>query len=397
MKPIPPYSLPPKLDLKDIDISKETPREIKNKLINIAKSHKEVFDGKLPGYNGSFGPLFADFNFASRARPSAQKLRSPAYGSKQELLFNEKCQQLRDQNVLIDPQEFNIKPFISHNAWVVRKPSAASKSWEECSANDVRLVVGLDPLNKFLKDPPGKITKSDSIYSAISNWTIMGEIDFSDFYYQIKFRMATDRDKEKLGFLCIRTAMGTLCFSRAVMGLLGMDTFQDELTDRVLGDLVLANKVVKIADNIYFGSDNMKDFVDLFDLILGRCAAAELRLKPSKVKLNVKSADILGLNWNCGKLSPSRHKLDPLASIEPPQTVKGLRSWLGGIRFHEICLPGSKLAGLTKPLDEQIPSNRPGKEQIRWDQTLINCFVKYKKFSGCQTLYPFRKKETKYI
>ena len=93
---------------------------------------------------------------------------------------------------------------------------------------DTRLVVGLDPLNKFLADPPGKVTKTEAIYAALANWEFMGELDFSDFYFQIKFRSNTDADRQKLGYLCIRTATGTMCFSSATMGLLGMDVFQDE-------------------------------------------------------------------------------------------------------------------------------------------------------------------------
>ena len=369
-----PTSPPKTSSVLEIFISPEASEDTKSKLINIASNYQTVFDGTLPGYNGAFGTMYADFNFASRARPSAQKLRSPAYGSNQELLFNEKCQQLQSQGVLIDPQEHNIKPSLTHNSWVVRKPSAASKSWEQCCKDDVRLVVGLDPLNKFLRDPPGKITKTDSIYTAISNWAVMGELDFSDFYFQMKFRNSSERDKDKLGYLCIRTALGTLCFSRATMGLLGMDTYQDELTDKMFGDLVLSGQIVKIADNVYFGAPTINKFLSLFETILSRCLAADLKLKPSKVKLVVTSADILGLHWHNGKLSPSKHKIDPLSSVPPPQTVKGLRSWLGGIRFHEICLPGPQLAALTKPLDEQIPSNRSGKEEVMWDPSLLANF-----------------------
>ena len=95
-------------------------------------------------------------------------------------------------------------------------------------------MVGLDPLNKFLEDPPGKITKTESIYTSLANWEYMGELDFSDFYFQTKFRTDTESDKQKLGYLCIRTARGILCLSSATMGLLGMDVFQDELTDELL-------------------------------------------------------------------------------------------------------------------------------------------------------------------
>jgi hypothetical protein len=81
----------------------------------------------------------------------------------------------------------------------------------------------------------------------------------------MKLSTETARDKMKLGYLCIRTMMGTLCYSRAPMGLLGMDKWQDELTDRLFGDLVLKGQLIKIADNIYFGADNIDEFHAVFD------------------------------------------------------------------------------------------------------------------------------------
>ena len=225
-------------------------------------------------------------------------------------------------------------------------------------------MVGLDPLNKYLSDPPGKVTTTDTIYSSLAQWQYMGELDFSDFYYQIKFRQDSDNDKKKLGYLCIRTALGTMTFTSAIMGLLGMDVFQDELTDKIFGDLVLSGHLVKMADNIYFGADTFPNFVKLFKTILDRISLSDLRIKPSKLKLNIQSADILGLHWCKGSLSPSSHKLDPLAHCNPPKTVRALRSWLGAVRFNEICLPGARLALYSKPLDAQIPSNRSGREEI---------------------------------
>ena len=120
--------------------------------------------------------------------------------------------------------------------------------------------------------------------------------------------------------------MATMCFSSATMGLLGMDVFQDELTDKLLGDLVLTGNAVKIVDNVYFGANSLEDFLKVFATIIARCDTADLKLKPGKLRLNIQEADILGLNWNKGRLSPSRHKLDPLAECQPPTTVSGLRS-----------------------------------------------------------------------
>ena len=153
-----------------------------------------------------------------------------------------------------------------------------------------------------------------------------------------------------------------------------MDVFRHELTDSLLGDLVLKGNVVQIADNIYFGVKSLQDFSSVFTTVLSRCYTADLRLKPAKLRFNIQQADILGLNWNKGNLSPTQHKLDPLSMCSPPQTVSGLRSWLRSLRFNEVCLPGAKLANLTKTLDEQIPSSRPEKDQINWTSDLLEPF-----------------------
>ena len=84
----------------------------------------------------------------------------------------------------------------------------------------------------------------------------------------------------------------------------------------------------------YSITNSMEHFQQLFETILHRCEDADLCLKPSKLKLNVHSADILGLHWNKGALSPSHHKLDPLSVCKPTKTVSSLHGWLGGVRFN---------------------------------------------------------------
>ena len=118
----------------------------------------------------------------------------------------------------------------------------------------------------------------------------------------------------------------------------------------------------------------MTDFHATFEELIKRIAESDLRVKPNKLKLNVVSADILGLHWTQGKLTPSHHKLNPLACCSPPITISGLRGWLGGVRFNQVCLAGTKLALSTKLLDELIPSSKSGKERITWTPQLLQAF-----------------------
>ena len=357
-----------------IDGSQQLSQQQKQPFINSISRHLAVFGNDLPGYNHHFGKVEARFEFATRTKPKNYKLRKPSYGQHAELLFNQKCLQMKQLDVLADPADLDIQPLLLNNAWIVKKASAGKKPWEECSVNDVRLVVGFDFLNKYLQNPPGEVTKPEAIFASVASWRYMAEIDAKDCYFQIPMRMEK-RHKTKLAYMCIKTALGTLCFKRAAMGLLGMDVFQDEMMQRIFGDLILQKKLITLADNIYFGADTLEDLAALLEEVLSRCELADLRIKPAKVHINLKSADILGLHWSAGTLSPSPHKLEPLAHCDRPKTVSALRSFIGGVRFQEICLPGPKLALASQLLDAEIPASRSGKELITWTPDLINSFL----------------------
>ena len=380
-----------------IDGSHKLSKQQKQPFIDSISRHVAVFGNDLPGYNHHFGTVFANFEFATKTKPKSFKLRKPSYGHHAELLFNQKCLQMKQQNVLADPAAIDVQPLLLNNAWIVKKAAAGNKPWEECSVSDVRLVVGFDFLNKYLQNPPGEVTKPEKIFASVASWKYMAEIDAKDCYFQIP--MQTDkRHKKKLAYMCIKTALGTLCFTRAAMGLLGMDVFQDEMMQRVFGDLILQGKLITLADNIYFGADTLEGLAAILEEVLSRCEAADLRIKPSKVHINLKSADILGLHWSAGTLSPSPHKLEPLAHCDRPKTVSALRSFIGGVRFQEICLPGPELALASQPLDAEIPASRSGKELITWTPDLIQSFREVQKIlkNPLHVTVP-RKGDTPYI
>ena len=82
----------------------------------------------------------------------------------------------------------------------------------------------------------------------------------------------------------------------------------------------------------------------------------------------------MGWHWNRGTLTPSVHKLNPLTSCEMPQTITGLRSFLGGMRIHKRCLRG--VDNFSQSLDEACPSNLPGKQKVEWTDQMKKAFRK---------------------
>ena len=349
----------------------------KQLFVDSIKKFETVLGDDLPGYNNYYGVVHASIQFASRARPTPHKTRMPSYGMHGQQLYNQKALSMVKKGVLIDPYELGIQPVIVNDAWVVKKQGSAHLKWEVCQEKDVRMVTGFDPVNKYLSPIPSKASDPMMIYTHLASWKYLGELDFADMYWQLRFNLDTMREKKQLEYLCIRTIGGVLAYARGPNGLLGMDAVTDELTDKLLGDLVLDGKVVKLADNVYFGAETIQELHQIFHEIIKRCNLANLRIKPAKIHLNIANADILGLHWDRGTLTPSTHKLDPLAHCEKPKTVKGLRSFLGGVRFNEICLNSKELANATELLDELTPATKAGKEEIEWNEKLNEAFDHY--------------------
>ena len=139
----------------------------------------------------------------------------------------------------------------------------------------------------------------------------MEKRDFSDSYHQIKVRMKSPNEN--------RTTFGTLAFTRAPRRLRGTDIPQYELNNTILGDLIRAGEVCKIADYPHFGSDTVQKPLSTLQDIVSRCEKANLRVQPAKEKFHKHK---------------HKHKPDPSSRVKKPITGTGLRSPLGGIQGH---------------------------------------------------------------
>ena len=131
-----------------------------------------------------------------------------------------------------------------------------------------------------------------------------------------------------------------MVYTRAPQGLPGVSEYEEELTDTVFGDMVTEGKMAKWADNIYVGGEDEKSFLENIKEVCSRMKICHLRAAPRKTIIAIKETTIMGWHWKEGLLSPLVHRINPLAVCEKPETVKGLRSFLGGMRFHKRCLRG---------------------------------------------------------
>ena len=88
-------------------------------------------------------------------------------------------------------------------------------------------------------------------------------------------------------------------------------------------------------DNIYLGGEDEESFLENIKHVCQRMKKCELRAAPKKTIIAIKETTIMGWHWKEGSLSPLVHKINPLAVCGKPETIKGPRSFLGGMHFHK--------------------------------------------------------------
>ena len=147
----------------------------------------------------------------------------------------------------------------------------------------------------------------------------------------------------------------------------------EELTCRVLGDLLEEGVVVELADDLYCGADTPSQLVNILSRVLEALNKCNLKLSTSKTIIGPRRTTISGWIWQQGTLSASPHRTATLAYCEIPSKVKAMRSFLDAYKFLHVSrvIPGC--SSLLAPLEESIPGLH-SKDTISWSDDLIHAF-----------------------
>ena len=140
---------------------------------------------------------------------------------------------------------------------------------------------------------------------------------------------------------------------------------------RVLGNQLQAGFVSKLADDLYCGGNTPTELLENWANVMTALNASGLRLSATKTIICPRSTTILGWIWTQGRISASPHKISVLSTCKPPDTVHGLRSFIGAYKMLSRVLPSC--AHSISPLENAI-SGSQSKDKIKWTDELCQYF-----------------------
>ena len=227
-----------------------------------------------------------------------------------------------------------------------------------------RLVTSFGEVAKHSKPALSIMPDVESTLRQIGQWKYIIKTDLAKAYFQIPL----ERSSQK--YCGISTPFrGLRVYQRCAMGMPGSESALEELMSRVLGDLIVAGKVAKIADDLYCGSNSLEDLFATWSKVLQLLSDSDLRLSAPKTVILPISTCILGWIWSQVTLAASPHQVSPLAQASPPKTVKSLRSFIGAFKALSKVIEGC--SHLISPLNT-LTAGRQSSEKIVWSESLLD-------------------------
>ena len=161
----------------------------------------------------------------------------------------------------------------------------------------------------------------DSTLRQIAQWTYIIHTDLTSAFYQIPLAKAS------MKYCGVVTPFkGVRVYARSAMGMPGSETALEELMCRILGDLIQAGIVVKLADDLFCGGNTPETLLSNWRQVLSALHLSNMRLSAHKTTVARRSTTVLGWIWHEGTLQAIKvsHQLPSKAFVHSLELTKSL-------------------------------------------------------------------------
>ncbi|GJR43170.1 reverse transcriptase domain-containing protein [Tanacetum coccineum] len=344
----------PEIDYADCDLEEDIclKDDEKEALLKVLKPHKWAIAWKITDIKG-IDPYFCTYKnlMEDDYKPTVQSQRR----------VNPKIYEVIKKEVLKLLDGGTIYP-ISDSPWVSPVHCVPKKGRITVVANEenelilTRLVTGwrvcIDyrKLNEANRKDHFPLPFMDQMLERLAENEFYCFLDGFSGYFQIPI---DPQDQEKTTFTC---PYGTFAYRRMPFGLCNaLGTFQQCMM-AIFHDMIEKTMEVFMDDFSVFG-DSFDSCLSNLEKMLKRCEDTNLVLNWEKCHFMCREGIVLGHKISKSGIEVDRAKVDVIAKLPHPTTVKGVRSFLGHAGFYRRFIQDfSKIARpMTHLLEKETP------------------------------------------
>ncbi|GJT49191.1 reverse transcriptase domain-containing protein [Tanacetum coccineum] len=332
---------PPELELKDLPshleyaflegtdklpviISKELKDEEKAALLKVLKSHKRAITWKISDIKG-IDPSFCTHKILMEDdfKPAVQHQRSlwvsPVH-----------CVPKKGGMTVVENEDNELIPTRLVTGW--------------------RVCIDYRKLNDATRKDHFPLPFMDQMLERLAGNEYYCFLDGFSGYFQIPI---DPQDQEKTTFTC---PYGTFAYRRMPFGLCNAPGTFQRCMMAIFHDMIEETMEVFMDDFSVFG-DSFSSCLSHLDKMLKRCEDTNLVLNWEKCHFMVKEGIVLGHKISKSGIEVDKAKVDVIAKLPHPTSVKGVRSFLGHAGFYRRFIQDfSKIARpMTHLLEKETP------------------------------------------
>ncbi|GJZ85416.1 reverse transcriptase domain-containing protein [Tanacetum coccineum] len=343
-------------DKLPVIIAKDLKDEEKAALLKVLKSHKRAIAWKLSDIKG-VSPEFCTHKILMEEdyEPSVQSQRR--VNPKIHDVIKKEVEKLLDAGLIYPISD---SPWVSPVHCVPKKGGMTVITNDENELIPTRLVTGwrvcIDyrKLNEATRKDHFPLPFMDQMLERLAGNEYYCFLDGFSGYFQIPI---DPKDQEKTTFTC---PYGTFAYRRMPFGLCNAPGTFQRCMMAIFHDMIEKTMEVFMDDFSVFG-DSFSTCLTHLEKMLKRCEDTNLSLNWEKSHFMVKEGIVLGivLGHKISKsgLEVDRAKVEVIAKLPHPTSVKGVRSFLGHAGFYRRFIQDfSKIARpMTHLLEKETP------------------------------------------
>ncbi|GJQ98625.1 reverse transcriptase domain-containing protein [Tanacetum coccineum] len=334
--------------------------------VKVLKSHKRALAWKLSDIQG-INPEFCTHKILMEEdyAPAVQHQRR--VNPKIHDVIKKEVEKLLEAGLIYPISD---SPWVSPIHCVPKKGGMTVVVNEENELIPTRLVTGwrvcIDyrKLNEATRKDHFPLPFMDQMLERLAGNEYYCFLDGFSGYFQIPI---DPRDQEKTTFTC---PYGTFAYRRMPFGLCNAPgTFQRCML-AIFHDMVEKTMEVFMDDFSVFGN-SFQNCLSRLDHMLQRCEDTNLSLNWEKSHFMVKEGIVLGHKISKKGIEVDKAKIDVIAKLPHPTTVKGIRSFLGHAGFYRRFI--QDFSKISRPMTHLLEKNTPfifSDDCIRAFQTL---------------------------
>ncbi|GKB95556.1 reverse transcriptase domain-containing protein [Tanacetum coccineum] len=339
-------------DKLPVIIAKDLKDEEKAALLKVLKSHKRAIAWKLSDIKG-VNPEFCTHKILMEEdyEPSVQSQRR--VNPKIHDVIKKEVEKLLDAGLIYPISD---SPWVSPVHCVPKKGGMTVITNDENELIPTRLVTGwrvcIDyrKLNEATRKDHFPLPFMDQMLERLAGNQYYCFLDGFSGYFQIPI---DPKDQEKTTFTC---PYGTFAYRRMPFGLCNAPGTFQRCMMAIFHDMIEKMMEVFMDDFSVFG-DSFSTCLSHLEKMLKRCEDTNLSLNWEKSHFMVKEGIVLGHKISKSGIEVDRAKVEVIAKLPHPTTVKGVRSFLGHAGFYRRFIQDfSKIARpMTHLLEKETP------------------------------------------